>query len=494
MRLRTTKTTKRAMADTAANHTKAVRATKKTFFGVAGSAIVLTSLLSGCGAGQTQGTAAAQTQGSNSSSGSGSSNSGSANSSNGAAGSAGAAQSGNSGSATDITFWAGHSSGTLYKALVAETATFNQQHPNIHVTFVAEGATKKGMAAFLAHKSPNVGMISTYAAQKFANAGAIVDLGPYISASGGLSQSQIQSDYFPVIWHDMQATGGHQYIMPLEKKSAVVIFYNGTLFQKVGITSAPKTWNDVWSDARKITALGGKYHGIAWTPSLQQYFVMTMDNGGQVFTDASQSKFNLVNPAAEQTLTTLRDLVKSGDIVIGKGYEYQQDFGTGDIGLLIDASAGYTYDKGSVGGKFPFDAASAPIGSAGKAYNWINGASVAMFNTGTTAQKNAAWTFIKYLSGPANNTYWNEHTNYLPLGPTGQQQMQSFYQSKPGWAASYSNSKYWMMKPTNPNWSAAKTAMENDFSKALLGQESVTQALQNMTAQGNQYLAGQGRL
>jgi hypothetical protein len=50
MRLRTTKTTKRAMADTAANNPKAVRATKQTFFGVAGSAIVLTSLLSGCGA------------------------------------------------------------------------------------------------------------------------------------------------------------------------------------------------------------------------------------------------------------------------------------------------------------------------------------------------------------------------------------------------------------------------------------------------------------
>lgn len=395
---------------------------------------------------------------------------------------------------TDITFWAGHSSGTLYKALIAETAKFNQGHPNIHVTFVAEGATKKGMAAFLAHKSPNVGMISTYASQTFANAGAILDLGPYISGSNGLSQSQIQSDYFPVIWNDMKAGNGHQYIMPLEKKSGVVIYYNGTLLQKAGISSPPKTWNDVWNDAKKVTALGGKDHGIAWTPSLRQFFVMTMDNGGQVFTNSSKTQINLVNTGAEQTLQTLRNLVKDGDILVGSGYQYQQDFGTGDVGLLIDASAGYTYDKGSVGGKFPFDAAPAPVGSSGKAYNWINGASVAMFNTGTQAQKNASWEFIKYLSSPANNTYWNEHTNYLPLGPAGEKQMQTFYQANSGYAASYSNPKYWIMKPTNPNWSAGKSAMESDFTKALNGQESVKQALQNMTAAGNKYFSGQGKL
>ncbi|QSO46051.1 extracellular solute-binding protein [Alicyclobacillus mengziensis] len=397
-------------------------------------------------------------------------------------------------SMVDINFWAGHSSGTLYKALVAETAAFNKEHPNIHVTFTAEGATKKGMAAFLAHKSPNVGMISTYAAQTFANAGAILNLTPYITGKNGLSQQQIQNDYFPVIWKDMQGTGTNQYIMPLEKKSGVVIYYNADMFKKAGISSAPKTWNDVWNDAKKITALGGKAHGIAWTPMIQQFFVMTMDNGGQVFTDSSESKFNLVNTGAESTLQTLRNLVKNGDIIVGKGYQYQQDFGTGDIGLLMDASAGYTYDKGSVGGKFPFDAASAPIGSSGKAYNWINGASVAMFNTGTQAQKDASWEFVKYLSGPANNTYWNEHTNYLPLGPAGKTQMQSFYQSKPGWAASYSNPQDWIMKPTNTNWSAAKTAMDTDFMKALNGQESVTQALKNMNAEGNKYLSGQGRL
>lgn len=436
---------------------------KKSLLGLTASAISALALVSGCG-------------------------STTANSTNTTTGSS------SSSSVTDITFWAGHSSGTLYKALVAETAKFNQEHPNIHVTFVAEGATKHGMAAFLAHKSPNVGMIATYASQKFADAGALLNLKPYISGPSGLTQSEIRTDYYPVIWQDMQGTNGNQYIMPLEKKSAVVIYYNGDLFKKVGINSAPTTWNQVWSDAKKITALGGKYHGIAWTPSLRQYFIMTMDNGGQVFTNSSQSQFSLVNPGAESTLQTLRNLVKNKDIVIGKGYEYQQDFGTGDIGLLIDASAGYTYDKGSVGGKFPFDAASAPMGSSGKAYNWLNGASVAMFNTGSTAQKKASWEFVKYLSSPSNNTYWNEHTNYLPLGPAGKERMQGFYQSKPGWAASYSSSKYWIIKPTNPNWSSAKSAMESDFTKALLGQETVSQALQNMTTEGNKYLSGQGRL
>lgn len=395
---------------------------------------------------------------------------------------------------TDILFWAGHDSGQLHTALIKEVEHFNATHPTIHVTFQAQHATAKGMAAFLAHKAPNVAMVATNAAQTFISGNALLNLKPFISSKNGLTTQEIQQDYYPVIWQDMQDGNGKQYLMPLEKKSGVVLYYNEDLMKRAHIASAPKTWAQVVTDATKITNLGSKYHGIEWTPSVRQFFVMAMDFGGSVWSNANHTKFNLNNSGARKAFTMLRDMVKKNILIPTKGYNYQLDFGTGKVGMLIDASAGYTYDLGSVGGKFPMLAQSAPKGPVGHAYNYINGASLAMFNTGSTAQQEASWIFTKWMSAPSNNTYWNEHTNYLPLGPLGMKKMRWFYAKNPAYKASFSNPNYWVIKPTDPNYSAAKTAMQSDFLKGLMGQESINTALSNMTNAGNKYMAGQQRL
>ncbi|MHB1626888.1 MAG: extracellular solute-binding protein [Bacilli bacterium] len=396
---------------------------------------------------------------------------------------------------TNIVFWAGHNSGQLHKALLAEVAQFDATHPSIHVKWLGEHATAQGIAAFLAHKAPNVAMIATNAAQTFINSGAILNLNAFVHSKEGLTPAQIHADYYPVVWQDMQALGGKaQYLMPLEKKSNVVLYYNEDLFRRAHIASAPKTWAQVVADADKITALGAAYHGIEWTPSVRQFFSMTMDFGGSVWSDPTHKTFDLNNTGARRALTILRDMVKNRVLVPTQGYNYQLNFGTGRVGMLIDASAGYTYDLGSVGGKFPMLAAPAPSGPVGRAYNYINGASLAMFKTGTSTQKSASWTFVKWMSSPATNTYWDEHTNYLPLGPAGMKMMNGFYRANPAYAASFSNPSYWVIKPKYASYSAAKTAMMSDFQKALLGQESVSQALANMTAQGNKYMTGQQRM
>jgi sn-glycerol 3-phosphate transport system substrate-binding protein len=392
----------------------------------------------------------------------------------------------------DITYWAGHSSGALHAAVVAEVNNFNRTHSDIHVTFHAIGASHHGLAAFEAGQAPNVGMLSEWIVPQLIQAGALVKLNSWIAGQDGLSQAQVNHDYYPVVWTDMKESNGSQYLMPLEKKSLLVIYYNESLFKKAGVSSPPTTWAQVGQDAQKITALGSEYHGIAWTPSLRQYFDIVTSNGGKVFaTKTHRTKFSLVNRQAEQVLSMLSNWVKQGWMIRTSGYQYQLDFGTGDVGMLIDASAGYTYDKGSVGGKFVMGGLPAPSGTSGHSYQYINGASLAMFNVGTPAQKKASWTFIKYLSSPKTNVYWDEHTNYLPLGPAEYSMMRAFYKANPAEAASYSNPNYWWYKPRNPNFEAAKAAMETPFDQALRGVLSPTSAVQQMTTIGTKYLSGQ---
>ncbi len=396
-----------------------------------------------------------------------------------------------------LVYWAGHSSGALYTAVKAEVKQFNKTHPGIQVTFIAKGASHHGLAAFEAGQAPNVGMVSSYIVPQLAQAGALVPLNSYISGPNGLTAAQIKQDYYPVVWNDMLIGGSkNRYLMPLEKKSLVVLYYNANLFKKAHISSPPRTWAQVGVDAAKITALGPKYHGLAWTPSLRQFLTITAADGGRIFSSQTNRKaYSLDNPAAAATVSMLRGWVKNGYMIMTTGYEYQLDFGTGYVGMLIDASAGYTYDYGSVGGKFVMGGVPAPRGTTGHSAEYINGASLTMFNVGTKAQKTASWTFIKWMSSPSTNTYWNEHTNYLPLGPAGYAMMQSFYAKNPAWAASYSNPAYWWFKPRSrvANFEASKPPMLSILMKGLQGQLSVSQTLKQMDSVGSGYLSGQTR-
>jgi sn-glycerol 3-phosphate transport system substrate-binding protein len=393
-----------------------------------------------------------------------------------------------------ISYWAGHGSGALHKAVLAEVALFNRTHPAIHVTFRAIGASKRGLAAFEAGQAPNLAMVSSYVVPQLAQAGAILNLRPFVHGADGLTPAQIAQRYYPAVWRDMHTSSGQLYQMPLEKKALMVVYYNASLFKRAGIHHLPASWSQVSADLAKISALGHQIHGAAWTPALRQFFDIVRADGGRVFAPGHpRRRFDLVNAGARQALTMLRGWVKSGEVILTSGYQYQLDFGTGNVGMLFDASAGYTYDKGSVGGKFYMGGLPDPVGSSGFSSQEINGASLVLFGTGSLAQKQAAWTFMKWLSSPKVNAYWNAHTNYLPLGPAVYQLMRPFYRAHPAWAASFSDPAQWWYKPRTANYVAARNALQAILLEALRGQIGVGAALRQMNQTGNAYLSGKLR-
>lgn len=390
---------------------------------------------------------------------------------------------------TNITFWNGHPSGALQQQMHTEIAQFNQSHPDIHVSYVDKDASIQQItAAFAGNQAPNVVMPGLDNAKAFADAGYLVDLTPYMKSSNHLSQN-----FYPVVWNSFATKTGKRYVLPYEESTRLVIYYNQNLFNKAGITQSPKTWSEIQKDAEKITALGSDYHGIAWTPTLEQFFVMTKDFGGNVYTNSSQTKFDFNNSGAQQALSYLRAMVKDKSLLLTKGYSYQVSFGAGKAGILLDASTGYTYDKQSAGGKFKMAEVSAPAGSSGQVYNYVFGDGLSILKTGSQQQKQAAWTFIQWLSSPQVNVEWNEATNYVPTGPATKAKMADFYKSNPQFAASFSDPSNWLTIPAKNGtpYEAAMNQMMTDFQKALLGQESVPTALVNMTKVGNEYLSGQ---
>lgn len=375
-----------------------------------------------------------------------------------------------------------------------EVAQFNKTHPTIHVTFTDKYAdTSSVTAAIKAGTAPNVVMPHLDAAQQLVAYGDLVDLTPYINGKNGYTVKQRTNDFYPSVWNGRAIAPGRQYIIPYEENGQMVIYYNSNLLNKAGIQHPPKTWGQVVADAGKVRALGSKYHGIAWTPSMTQYFVMIKDFGGKIWANSTHTRFALANQGAIDALQMLRNMVTDKSMVLTEAYNYEMDYATGNIGILIDKSAGWTYDDQSAGGKFVMKATEAPSGLSGKAFNYVTGDSLAVLKTGTSAQQQAAWTFVKWLASPSVNAEWNEKTNYLPIGSATAGLMKNFYQTHSDHAAAFSNPIHWMTDPAvnATQYYAAMNAMTSDFNKALQGQESVVRAVQNMNKIGNEYLRGQ---
>nr|NNM89825.1 extracellular solute-binding protein [Bacilli bacterium] len=398
--------------------------------------------------------------------------------------------------AIDITFWNGHPSGALKKQMHAEIAWFNDTHPNIHVSYIDKYTDVQSItAAMIAGTAPNVGMPHLDAAQQFVKNGYLLNLTPYLNGSNGFTKRQIAQDFYPSVWNGRSISSGARYILPYEENGQMVIFYNADLLKKAGISTAPRTWAQVEQDAKAVSALGSQYHGIAWTPSLTQYLVMTADMGGKIWSSPNRTQFALDNAGAIAALTMLRDMVANNDMILTQNYDYQLDYGTGNVGLLIEASAGWTYDLKSAGGKFVMKATPAPAGPTGKAFNYVNGDSLAIFKTGTKAQQDAAWTFAKWLTSPVVNAAWDKAANYLPTSAMAAKILTPYYKANPNQGAAFSNPKLWMTDPSAnaTEFYAAENAMNNDFLRGLNGQETVQQAVTNMNTVGNEYLSGKLR-
>jgi ABC-type glycerol-3-phosphate transport system substrate-binding protein len=121
---------------------------------------------------------------------------------------------------------------------------------------------------------------------------------------------QVLSDFLPQFVAGAKYQG-EQYGLPFIS-SARMMFYNKDIFQKAGITDAPKSWDEVKTDAQKIKKAGFIGYGLPLGPEEAQaeFYSWAMNNNGG-WVDAS-GKWAIDQQANIDTLTFLKDLNKSG--------------------------------------------------------------------------------------------------------------------------------------------------------------------------------------
>jgi len=318
-----------------------------------------------------------------------------------------------------ISFMEAMSSGTQKPALDLLTKRFEAQNPNVKVTLIAEPnygvLQQKEQASIAAGQPPTIGQAYENWAAAYADAKAIVPLTSYVNNKKTGVTPKDQAQIWKGVWQDLFLPDGKIWMWPFNK-SDYVMYYNPTKLAAAGL-SVPKTWVQFATVAKALTKNGdwawSTDTGTPAAPADGTIVMMSLikANGG---TWIANGKPTLDTPAAVKALGYLADLQKSGALQMGTNYPGETALGAGRSAFDLSTIAGYPYELSAVGGKFPMKVAPLPSGRNGQG-NAMAGTNIVIFSKASSAEKQAAWEYMKFLSEPRQTAYWAEETGYLPV-------------------------------------------------------------------------------
>ncbi len=391
----------------------------------------------------------------------------------------------------DVVLWESHNGGPVGGAMSKLVDEFNVTHPTIHMSIDVTKASSKLLAAIAAGNPPVLAEISHYDG-KYVKANTLVSWNSFMSGSSVVSQSNL----YPAIWKNGEV-GGQHYRLEADAKISEV-FYNETLFNQAGITSAPTTWTQMATDAAKLKTLG--VIPIGWKDSSAHILPAFMSNGGTLLSGSNSvgHSVDFNNQAGQQTFSYFANLYSNGDLTIDHGTTLRADLASSHMAMIDGTSAGYAKVLDAVGGKFKVGAFVEPGGSTGHAANLVQGLGFVLPKGHTHVQDEAAWTFVQWWFEPAQQVQWDELTGYAPetKAATAALNSGSFLPTHPGLAASIGaiESSFTVPRPVSDSYNEVQASLDAAFINATTGKASVSSSLGTLESQGNSYMSGASEL
>ena len=273
---------------------------------------------------------------------------------------------------------------------------YEADHPGVHIVHqqaAIEDYLQTVLTARLSGTSPDIyNVYSMWSAQ-------LVEAGVLGRPPPGIVRL-IEAAYLPNTI-DAIKVGGSAWGVPSEV-TAFMLVYNKRLFRQAGITAAPRDWDEVVSDAAKMTKRNaqGKITtaGFAFGPSVADgvypFLALLKSRGVDLFTDRLDGT-HLMTPAAIDVLAGERRLFKDRitDNTIQVG-----DFPSGAVGMMIYANWYKDTLRQAFGTAMNETVGVAPI-PAGENWRTLQYA----FFWGVDANspsKSAAWDLIAWLNSP----------------------------------------------------------------------------------------------
>jgi sn-glycerol 3-phosphate transport system substrate-binding protein len=323
-----------------------------------------------------------------------------------------------------ITVWHSMTSNNL-TTLQSLTESFQRSQSDVVVNLVNQDDYTDTMTLYTESLSggpfPDVVQIESSDLQLMVDSQSVVPASAAVMADG-----YSLSDFVPSTVAYFR-TGTTLWAMPFNISSQI-LFYDQNAFQKAGLDPSvpPATLDDVRSAAQKIVSSGTEKFGLSFktTPSnfeqwmaLGDQLLVNNDNGRSARATAvafdnsfGESLFSWISELFTDKLaqptspTTYDNLIGIANRIAPMTLETSGALGT--VVSLLD-SGQYSDVKLGVG---PLPR---PTGGTGGVF--VGGAGLYMSKRSPPERKDAAWQYIKYLVGSAQQAQWAVGTGFIPI-------------------------------------------------------------------------------
>ncbi|MDU6854652.1 MAG: ABC transporter substrate-binding protein [Zhenhengia sp.] len=365
------------------------------------------------------------------------------------------------------------------------TEKFNEtvgKENNIRITAEYQGSYDelhtKLKSAFIANEQPAISVMEIASIKSFADAGMIEPLESYIS-------DEKESQFLPGLM-DNSYVDGKLYGVPY-LRSTPIFYYNKTLFDQAGITSAPTNWEELASTSKQLESIGVK--GFGFLNDIWHFEAYTQGNGGNIVNaDETEAIFNQA-PAVEAV-----EFLKEG--IEKYNFKYYSGNNASDtrtteimnqkIGMWVD-STGSLNNTLDIAGQNGYEIGTAFI-PCGKEYSVpTGGCNIVMTSKLTDEEKEAAALFINFMTEEEQVVYSHKKTGYLPttISSTTHPEIEALYESTPQFKVAVDQLQYGHGRPMNKAYGEAYNvyinALDQIFTTDVKVQDTLDKAAMEAT-------------
>ena len=375
-----------------------------------------------------------------------------------------------------VTVWA---MGTEGEALGDFSKAFTEKYPDVKIDVTAipwDAAHDKIATAIAADEVPDVSMIGTTWMGEFA-------------ATGGLDQTPDivdKSTFFDGAWGST-VVGDVSYGVPWYVETRV-IYLDTALAQSAGVSPTPATWDDLTATAKGLQSAGAQW-GINLQPGAtgawQTFLPFAWQAGAELM--SSDGKLTLDTPEMVKALTYYQSFFTDGvapkELPDGS---LEPDFVAGKIGSFVSGPWHIGILKDTGGADEMSKVTLAPMPADVKPASFIGGSNLAVFKS--SKNRDAAWTFVQWLSDPKTQADWYAKTSDLPAVQSAW--TEGTLADDPALKVFGDQLKTAVAAPAIPTWEQIASVIDTELEKVCKSGEDPAQAAKNIQQQADQIGTG----
>ncbi len=370
----------------------------------------------------------------------------------------------------EVTVWAMGEEG---KALGAFVKDYESANPGVKVNVTAIGwdvAHDKITAAIAGGATPDVSMIGSTWSGELAKTGALEPTPANLVDKAA---------FFPGAWQTVDVNGT-AYGVPWYVETRV-LYYRTDQAEKAGV-KPPATWAEFTAFARALKEKGGAKDGFqqsytqgaAW----QEVLPLIWQAGGEIVKDGA---YTFDTPEA---VTALKQYASMFEQKLAPNNTpegaFPQSFIKGEIGGFFSGPwmIGVLNNDGGAGFDDKFDVAPYPKGPV-SATSFVGGSDMAVFKQ--AKNRDAAWSFIKWLSEPQVQAKWYTTVKALPAVQAAWQE--PALKADKQLAVFGEQLKDARTPPPFPTWEQVARVLEGELEKLARGTQTPEQTAKSIQSQ-----------